>query len=342
MKRSIKLLIHMAFWTIIVIIPAILILTYRTQISQGMIAYQIITQVYYMVVFYFIYLLIVPVTIGKPHGFLRKFVILFASVVFLWFIKIGKTIVIDHRFALDLEKYDIYSPIHYFSDFINIIIYTIFAIFLKISVNWYEERRARSELLLQEHRMELEFLKAQLNPHFLFNTLNNIYSLAYKKSDEAPAALMKLSDILRYMLYESKTERVSLDKEIENLNNYIELQKLRHRDADFISFSVEGKTSAHQVPPMLLLSFVENAFKHGRKRVANPGITIKITATETRLRFLVSNYTLDSVAALNKTDSGIGMQNTRRRLELLYPGCHDLQISRNREKYTVSLELYCN
>jgi len=341
MRKSVIILLHFAFWTVSIIIPSILILTYKTQISQGMIIYQIISQVYYMIVFYFIYLLIVPVTIGRSSGLLRNFTIFLASVIFLWLIKIGKTVVIDHRYSLELEQFNIYTTIHYVSDFINIVIYTVFALFLKLSINWYNERRTRSELILQGNRMELEFLKAQLNPHFFFNTLNNIYSLVYKKSDEAPAALMKLSDIMRYMLYDSKAEQVSLDKEIENLNNYIELQKLRFADPGYISFTVEGNTSVHQIPPMMLLSFVENAFKHGRKRVTNPGIVIKIEATGSRLRFLVSNYTIENTPEMKDESGGIGMQNTRRRLELLYPGCHDLQILRTREKYTVSLELFC-
>jgi LytS/YehU family sensor histidine kinase len=161
------------------------------------------------------------------------------------------------------------------------------------------------------------------------------------KSDEAPAALMKLSDIMRYMLYESKSERVPLEKEIEHLGYYLELEKLRLKDPEFVSLMVEGEISAHQVPPMLLISVVENAFKHGKKRVSNPGITIEIKAEGNRLRFMVSNYTIDNLPEKTKGDSGIGMHNTRRRLELLYPGCHDLRISRNRGKYTVSIELYC-
>jgi len=341
MKKSVIVLLHIAFWTISVIIPSILMLTYKAQISQGMIIYQIISQVYYMIIFYFIYLLIVPVTVGRSKGLPRTLAIFLASIVFLWLIKIGKTIAIDHRYSLGLEKYNIYTTIHYVSDFVNIVIYTAFALFLKMSIDWYQERRTKSELILQGNRMELEFLKAQLNPHFFFNTLNNIYSLVYKKSDEAPAAVMKLSEIMRYMLYESKAEQVSLDKEIESLNNYIELQKLRLIDHDYISFKVDGDVSLHQIPPMLLLSFVENAFKHGRKRVVNPGIVIKITATPTRIRFLVSNYTIGNISPEVNKDGGIGLQNTRRRLELLYPGCHDLQIVRTAEKYTVSLELFC-
>ena len=342
MKRVSVILIHLAFWAISVIIPSVLILTYKSQITQGMIIYQFITQFYYAVVFYFIYMLIYPVTIGSRANILRSIIIITSSVLFLWMIKIGKTVVVDHRFALGLEKFNIYSTTHYISDLINIIIYTLFAIFIRLAINWYDERRYSSELLLHEHRMELEFLKTQLNPHFFFNTLNNIYSLVYKKSDEAPAALMKLSDIMRYMLYESKSERVPLDKELEHLGNYLELEKLRLKDPEFIHYSVEGNTNAHQVPPMMLLSFVENAFKHGRKRVSNPGITISISATDKRLRFVVSNYTIDNLPKPAKDEIGIGMHNTRRRLELIYPGCHELKISQNSEMYTVTLELFCD
>lgn len=341
MRRRSVILIHLAFWAISFIVPSVLVLTYKSQITGSLVFFQIITQLYYAIVFYFIYLFIVPATLGSSKKMARNVVIFIASVLFLWFIKIGKTIVIDHRFGLGLEKYNIYSSVYYLSDLINIIIYTLFAIFMSISIKWYNDRRQKSEIILQEHRMELELLKTQLNPHFFFNTLNNIYSLVYKKSDEAPAALMKLADIMRYMLYDSKAEKVPLEKELEHLQNYLELEKLRLRDPGFVSFITEGETTRHTIPPMLLLSFVENAFKHGKKRVPNPGIVIRLSATEKRLRFIVTNFTLESSAVVEKDDSGIGMQNTRRRLELLYPGCHDLQINRTDTKFTVSLEISC-
>jgi LytS/YehU family sensor histidine kinase len=331
----------MAFWALSVMIPSALLLTYKEQISQGMMIYQLVTHFYYAIVFYFVYLFIVPITFGSSKSLARNLVIFIAAVLFLWFIKIGKTVITDYRFGLGLDQYNIYSVTHYITDLINIIIYTLFAVFIKMTIRWYNERKHAAELMLQEHRMELDFLKTQLNPHFFFNTLNNIYSLVYMKSDEAPAALMKLSDIMRYMLYESKSERVPLEKEVEHLGYYLELEKLRFKDPDFVSLSADGDITAHQVPPMLLISVVENAFKHGKKKVANPGITIEIRAEGKRLRFMVSNYTLDDQPEKIKADSGIGMQNTRRRLELLYPGCHDLRITRNNGKYTVSIELYC-
>jgi len=341
MRRSSVILIHLAFWAISFIVPCILVLTYKSQITGSLVFFQIVTQLYYAIVFYFIYLFIVPATLGSSKKMTRNIVIFIASVLFLWFIKIGKTIVIDHRFGLGLEKYNIYSSAYYLSDFINIVIYTLFAIFINISIKWYNERRQNAEMLLQEHRMELELLKTQLNPHFFFNTLNNIYSLVYKKSDEAPAALMKLADIMRYMLYDSKAEKVPLGKELEHLRNYLELEKLRLRDPEFVSFIAEGETSGYTIPPMLLLSFVENAFKHGKKRVPNPGIEIRLSAKGKRLRFTVTNFTLEKIPGTESSENGIGMQNTRRRLELLYPGCHDLRINRTSSKYTVSLEINC-
>jgi LytS/YehU family sensor histidine kinase len=194
--------------------------------------------------------------------------------------------------------------------------------------------------MIQDHKFELELLKAQLNPHFFFNTINNIYSLVLKKSDEAPAALMKMSEIMRYMLYDSKAEKVPLEKELEYLDDYIELQKLRFTDPGFIEYTVKGELDKHQVPPMLLLSFVENAFKHGKKRVTNPGIIIRVEASMRRLNFVVSNYIIETETTERIEHTGIGLKNIRRRLELLFPGSHDLTITARDGRYNVNLNIY--
>jgi two-component system LytT family sensor kinase len=340
MKRGTIIIIHLVFWTIASIIPHIILLAYSPGMSSGLIIYQSVTQLYYIIVFYFIYFFIGPVTIGSSRKLTTVIIIFGASVVFLFFLKIGKLMLIDSRYSLNLKQYGIYSPGHYASDILYIIFYSAFAILIKLTVRWYEERKANEEKLIQDHKFELELLKAQLNPHFFFNTLNNIYSLVYKKSDEAPAALMKMSEIMRYMLYESKAEKVPLEKEIEHLDDYIELQKLRFTDPGFIDYSVTGDISNHQIPPMMLLSFVENAFKHGKKRVNNPGIIIRINATEKLLNFLVSNYIIDPSGKPDTGNTGIGLKNIRRRLELLYPGCHDLTISVHDARYTVNLNIY--
>ena len=340
MKTRNIVLIHILFWVVASIIPHIILLAYSPDMPRELLIYQSATQLYYIIVFYFIYFFISPATIGSSRKLTTVLIIFGTSVVFLFFLKLGKVVMIDSRYSLNLTQYDIYSPGHYASDILYIIFYSAFAILIKLLVRWYDEKMSAEEKLIQDHKFELELLKAQLNPHFFFNTLNNIYSLVYKKSDEAPAALMKMSDIMRYMLYESKTEKVPLATELEYLEDYIELQRLRFSDPGFIDYSVQGDISHHQVPPMLLLTFVENAFKHCKKSVSKPGVIIRVAVSERLLNFIVSNYLIDPDSKDQNTGSGIGLKNIRRRLELLYSNSHDLTISTKGGRYTVNLNIY--
>lgn len=331
---------HILFWTVASLIPHIILLASSSNMPRGLMFYQTVTQLYYIGVFYFIYFFISPVTIGSSRKLTTVLIIFGTSVVFLFFLKLGKVIMIDSRYSLNLTQYGVYSPGHYAGDILYIIFYSAFAVLIKMLIRWYDERKAAEEKIIQDHKFELELLKAQLNPHFFFNTLNNIYSLVYKKSDEAPAALMKMSDIMRYMLYESKAEKVPLEKELEYLDDYIELQKLRFTDPGYIDYSVKGDMEDHEIPPMMLLSFVENAFKHGKKRVSNPGIVVHIEASEKLLNFIASNYIIENQPKENPGHPGIGLKNIKRRLELLYPNCHDLTITTKDGRYTVNLNIY--
>lgn len=247
---------------------------------------------------------------------------------------------IDQIFDINFAEHDLYGLKVLTASALNTLFFVTLALLIKIALFWVKDQRERTELALEENRLELELLKAQINPHFFFNTLNNIYSLVYKKSDDAPAAVMKLSEIMRYMIYDTKSEMVPLEKEIEQLNNYIELERLRTKDSDFIEFETKGNFETHIVPPMLFLSFVENAFKHGKRKVTNPGISINLTAEEGLIKYSVINYILKEPLSNHKGE-GIGMENTRRRLELLFPGCHNLEIKSDNEKYFVRLTLHC-
>jgi LytS/YehU family sensor histidine kinase len=282
-----------------------------------------------------------PATIRNSRQLTTVLIVFGASVVFLFFLKIGKVAIVDSKFNLNLRQYGIYSPGHFASDILYIIFYSAFAILIKLLVRWYDERKSREEKILREHKFELELLKAQLNPHFFFNTLNNIYSLVLKKSDEAPAALLKLSEIMRYMLYDSRAPKVPLAKELEYLEDYLELQKLRFTDPGFIDYTAKGEPHNHDIPPMMLLSFVENAFKHGKRRVSNPGIVIRTEITEDEMRFHVSNYIIENSPTEKRDGSGIGLKNIKRRLQLIYPGKHDLTITNRDGIYTVDLTIYC-
>jgi len=215
--------------------------------------------------------------------------------------------------------------------------FTLMALLIKFMIDWFNTQKQKSELLARTKTSELALLRTQINPHFLFNTLNNLYSLVYKKSDEAPSMVMKLSDIMRYMLYDSNSDKVLLEKEIEYLESFIELNALRMKEERFVTFDIEGDIQSKMIPPMLLVPFVENAFKHGRKNFKLPGITITLLVTGNRLEFDIRNY-IPTGSPMNKDKQGrIGLDNVKKRLDMIYPGSYSLEIDQKSEEYHVHL-----
>lgn len=195
----------------------------------------------------------------------------------------------------------------------------------------------------QEQEAELKLLKAQLNPHFLFNTLNNLYGLSLIKSDELPRLMLKLSDLLRYSLYETKETLVPLVKEISYLENYISLEKIRLEDKTNIKFIKTGDLSSVKIAPMLLIIFVENAFKHVGSDLNGQGkVAIAIHAANKQITFSCENSIEnpnDNEENLEKGSSGIGLENAKKRLKLLYPEKHQLKICRLESSFSVQLTL---
>ncbi len=219
-------------------------------------------------------------------------------------------------------------------------VFTAFAFLLRSTLEWFNDQKQRSELLNQNQASELALLRYQINPHFLFNTLNNIYALVYKKDEKAPGAVMKLSEILHYTLYKSNVERVQLDNEIVCLRSFIELQSLRVSDPNFVSFTVEGDANGKTIVPMLLLPFVENAFKHCQKEVQSPGIIINILINDDFIEFRCKNFVSENNQAYKDEVGGIGLQNIKRRIELLYDKMHKLEIVKTEQEFNVYLKLY--
>ena len=185
---------------------------------------------------------------------------------------------------------------------------------------------------------QLSYLKAQINPHFLFNTLNSIYSLALVKSDLTADAVVKLSSMMRYVTTEASTDLVPLTKEIDYLNNYIRLQKMRLGDTADVSYEVSGDGAGKQIAPLILIPFIENAFKHGVNPEENSriGITLQVAGTELRLQ--VQNQKVH-VETPEEPESGIGLENVRQRLELLYPARYLLHMDDQPGSFSVSLTL---
>ncbi len=188
---------------------------------------------------------------------------------------------------------------------------------------WYRQDEEKKNIEKERLISELSLLKSQINPHFLFNSLNGIYALALKKSDDTPRAVLQLSDLLRHMLYEGDKELIPLEKEVAYLKNYMELQKLRMPEDAEIEFKVEGNPEGLLVAPLLFISFVENAFKHGTGMPA-PRIKVVMRVENKTVEFAVTNKT--SPGANKDEASGIGLQNVQKRLNLLYPGRHKLKI----------------
>lgn len=220
----------------------------------------------------------------------------------------------------------------------NIVI-ILFAFGYMLLRQWFLQERIRRELESQKLKAELSFLKLQVNPHFLFNALNNIYSLAVtEKSKRTGDSIMKLSDLIRYMLYEKEDEeyKVTLDKEVNHINSFIDLQRLRHVSDIYIQFSIEGETRDKKIPPLLLFPLIENSCKHGIMNDPEKPIRIEIKVTGHALCFSIHNFKNDY---LKDNTGGIGLENVRKRLALLFPGKHTLNIRETEHEFFVELQL---
>ncbi|OXA96238.1 sensor histidine kinase [Flavobacterium hercynium] len=220
--------------------------------------------------------------------------------------------------------------------FFYILILTISAI-IRTLTEFYNNQQ--NKLIAETHRTntELIYLRKQTNPHFLFNSLNSIYSLAHKKSDLVPDAIVTLSELMRYMLYETDNKTVALENEINYIQNYIELQKLRLNNIEDIVINVHGDTRNKFIEPLLLISFVENAFKYGTDYKGAAHVKIKIVILENNLDFTIENSIENFVK--DPDNSGIGLVNIQNRLDLLYPNAHELIITQENQYFKVHLNL---
>lgn len=211
--------------------------------------------------------------------------------------------------------------------------------FIKIALEWFKSEKQREELKVEKLNAELKFLKSQINPHFLFNCLNTIYSLAHKQSSQTEHAILKLSTIMRYMIYESNEAKVLLSQELKYLHDYIEIQRLRlPKDID-IRYQLNGDADGLQIEPMLLVPFVENAFKHGISYTEESFIDIDVTTTNDMIRLIVKNSHFKERVAER---GGIGLDNVLKRLALLYENRHEINISETENQFIVDLKIVLN
>jgi two-component system, LytTR family, sensor kinase len=213
---------------------------------------------------------------------------------------------------------------------------------LRVVMDWWRYQNEKQQLLTRNMQSELRFLKSQINPHFLFNTLNNLYALTLRKSDQAPEIVLKLSEIMRYMLYECNEKRVLLSKEVQYIHNYLDLERLRQPRNTDITFVTEGRISEQMVAPLLFVPFLENSFKHGLNHAVqgNGFVRLRLRVQDDDLEFTIENNKADHMPRHEHPRSGgIGLTNVRQRLQLLYPENHALEISDEPRHYQVTLHL---
>jgi two-component system sensor histidine kinase AlgZ len=222
---------------------------------------------------------------------------------------------------------------------INLFI-TVFVSMLRFAADWFELEAKKKEIENERLMAELNFLKAQINPHFLFNTLNNLYYLAFSKSDNTTTVIEKLSQMMRYMIYDSNYPKVPLSKEIEYMKNYISLEQLRLNNQVPIRFEIEGSPDNQQIAPLIFITFLENAFKHGVNNHSNDAwVNVSIRLDGSYCVYRVENSKLPPAADTKEGKSGIGLQNVQRRLELSYPGQYKLRIEDKPDRYAVQLNI---
>ncbi|MBB2146561.1 hypothetical protein GM921_13750 [Pedobacter sp. LMG 31464] len=341
MRSKGAIIVNAIFWVLILAFSLLMVLNSPEKVTR----FELLVQFGYFglinVSIYFInYLILIPNIIQKQQRSWLYLISIAGLVAVTMVVKFGIALMYPEVMLSHRGPQGKLEDISYTSFLVGTFLITGFFIvissLLKFSTDWFSNERIQRNLESEKKDMELQFLKSQLNPHFLFNSLNNIYSLAYQKSDKTADAILKLSEIMRYMIYESNDSWVDLSKEVEYVKSYVELQKLRFKDGAAVEITINGEIDGQQIVPLILISFVENAFKHGIANDHDDPIKINIIANQKILHFSVSN----KKSKTNKDAmGGVGLNNVERRLQLLYPDRYKLNIVNSATHYTTELML---
>ncbi len=314
-------------------------------IKNGMGTGQIVTYIigflYLMITFYLFYLFFVPLFLDRKK-FVSFLVIFFLTVLIMPFFGYMLLFLSRAYFEGTFEHFlRGYSFSTHMSGFFPVLTAAVFGSFFRVLINWFNSMNLNIEIDRQKLSAELNLLKSKLNPHFLFNTLNNIDSLILSDPDKASLSLIRLSEMMRYLTYETSTDFVEMEKEVDYIRNFIELHRMRIKSPEAISFKFNGDLRT-LVSPALFIPLVENAFKFGLFRDIRPSLEINLKSENGIIFFEISNY-FDKVAGTKPDDhSGMGIANLKRRLQLVYPGRHQLTITDDNQQFRVSLTINTN
>lgn len=289
-----------------------------------------------VIVFYFNYLFVLPHFYKKTAG-LR----VLGSIVISYTVFILLRYSVEQILFLSLfgeANYDLTLPFHFY--IYDNLFYGAKPIFAStiiwLLVNFSNSQQEKIALIEERKEAEINFLKSQVNPHFIFNTLNNIYYLVYQKSDKSLAAIEKLSSLMRYVTYESKNDLIAIQDEVQYIHNFIELESMRISGIPQISFKHTIQDRRVQIPPLLLIPFIENGFKHGVLTDPDQPLIIELHQNEKEMRLFIQNKTNHHY---KDEQGGVGIENIKRRLELYYPDKHQLKIQNNNDLFSCHLTI---
>lgn len=348
MNRRLQILLHIVFWGYFIISSAFN--TYHStggflaalHLSSGLarawyaFVFAFGYQFYFMSGFYGFYFLVGPALFKKQYLLaLLAIITTFMGVVLVRFFFEVEVFIPYLKFNNYPEG--IFPVGRYIGNAVTVSLnHSLFGLAVYFIVSTNRADKEKRELEKEKISTELSFLKSQVNPHFLFNTINDVYALTYQKSDDAPEALLKLSGMLRYMIYDSSIEHTPLEKEINYLADYIALQNIGAKKTLCVTLNAAGDIQGTHVAPMLLIPFVENIYKHGIIDDATKPALVHIRVNNNTLSVTATNY----IKQQNKDDTGgIGLKNISRRLQLQYPGKHNFEVKENGETFSCMLQI---
>ena len=294
-----------------------------------------VSRVFLLVVFYACHFGLVPRFLAKRK--ILSFVVLLIVLVNLVTLIGYSTLQLVHAILTGTSLHLVYTWKMHFSGMFGLGMAAIFGTVLRTVTSWYEEMQKKSMLEQEKLRSELLLLKAQVNPHFLFNTLNTIDFLIYSDQNKASESLIKLSTLLRYVIYDTVNDLVPLQQEIEQMEAYIDLQRLRYGENATVNYEKTGDPSGKMVAPMLFIPFIENAFKHNDEAGIKKGMDIRFQMNGNSIEFFCQNPISSKQRTVN---GGFGLENLKKRLDMQYPELYVLSINEDEHVYTVELKLY--
>ncbi len=341
MKKSIVALLHIGFWAcyflLVIVILAVLL---QDSEDERLIEYYIkffccLAILPGLITFYAFYWLLFPKYIQRkkylPAVLMGTLIAMVAGLVgFVLVQAVYEGTCVDSSVGTQVGSF-------FFITFVALLS-GIVALVIKGFVTWLDEIKLKETLKAQNHEMEMALIRSQLDPHFLFNTINNIDVLILKDANAASAYLNQLSDIMRFMLYETKTDQILLSKELAYIEKYIALQRIRTYNADYVHFSVCGHTGAKTIAPMVFIPFIENAFKHTNNKKIENAIEITISITHKCIQFVCENK-YKPKGNIQADHNGLGNNLIQKRLQLLYPNQHTLVTSNHNHIYRVNLTI---